>query len=225
MAHSSKSPTKRAGAHPGQRQSGPARRRAVSTEVRRQSILDAALKVFAKHGFAAARLDDVAAAAGVAKGTLYLYFIDKEALFEDLVRSTVAPVLAEISAKAEADVPLRVFLPRLFEVFRTEVLGTDRKLILRLVLTEGQYFPSIAEFYHREIVSRGIKMLRKVARRAAERGELASDAVARFPQLIMAPLLVAVLWDGLFARFDPLDVEGLLGAHAEVLLGRRGRQQ
>jgi len=224
VTRTSQSIAKRAGGQSHQRQKEPTRRRAVSTEVRRKSILDAALKVFAKHGFAAARLDDVAAAAGVAKGTLYLYFSDKEALFEELVRNTVTPVLAEISAKAEADIPIRLFLPRLFEVFRTEVLGTERKLILRLVLTEGQRFPRIAEFYHREIVSRGIKILRKVARRAVQHGELSSDAVARFPQLIMAPLLVAVLWDGLFARFDPLDVEGLLDAHAEILLGRKERR-
>src|SRR5262245_17938042 len=71
----------------------PPRGRKIAPEVRRQAILKAALKVFAAHGFEAARLDDVAKRAGVAKGTLYLYFRAKEALFEALVRSAVTPLL------------------------------------------------------------------------------------------------------------------------------------
>ena len=68
-------------------------RRKVDADARRQAILDAALTVFAERGYEAARLDDVAAKAGVAKGTLYLYFKDKEALFEALVRGAVSPIL------------------------------------------------------------------------------------------------------------------------------------
>ena len=71
----------------------PPRARKVEPETRRQAILDAALAVFAERGFEAARLDDVAARAGVAKGTLYLYFRDKEALFEELVRGAVSPII------------------------------------------------------------------------------------------------------------------------------------
>ena len=62
--------------------------------------------------------------------------------------------------------------------------------------------------------------MRGVAERAARQGEFASDAPARFPQLIVAPLLLAVIWDGLFAKIDPLDVGGLLRAHRELLTGK-----
>ena len=62
--------------------------------------------------------------------------------------------------------------------------------------------------------------MRGVAERAAREGEFASDAAARFPQLIVAPLLLAVVWDSLFAHIDPLDVAGLLRAHREVLTGK-----
>jgi AcrR family transcriptional regulator len=176
---------------------------------RRAAILDAALHVFAEHGYESARLDEVAARAGVAKGTLYLYFKDKEDLFEAMVRSAVAPIMGQMGHLATApDV-------------QTEVLGTDRKLVLRLIMSEGPRFPRIAEFYYREVVSHGIAVMQAVARRAVETGEFSNDAAARFPQLIIAPLLMAVTWDGLFGRQHPLDMPKLLDAHLGLLSGQR----
>jgi AcrR family transcriptional regulator len=200
------------------------RSRAAKAEpgARRQAILDAALHTFAEHGFEAARLDDVAARAGVAKGTLYLYFPSKEALFEGLVRTAVAPIIARMRELAAApDIPPMQAIEAFFSLFETEVLGTQRKLLLRLIISEGPRFPAIAEVYYREVVSRGLVLLRSLAERAARKGEFATDAPARFPQLVVAPLLVALIWDGLFARIDPLDVSRLLAAHAELLAGKR----
>jgi AcrR family transcriptional regulator len=206
--------------------SGSKRRRApkVAPHARRQAILDAALSVFAEHGFAAARLDDVAARAGVAKGTLYLYFKDKEALFESLVRSSVAPILETVGRAAAApDIPAIKVLEMFFALFEKEVLGTQRRLLVRLIISEGPRFPELAAFYHREVVSRGMVLMRGVAQRAVERGEFSADAAARFPQLIVAPLLLAVIWDGLFAKIEPLDVSGLLRAHRDLLAGAARR--
>jgi AcrR family transcriptional regulator len=205
---------------PGKRSRAPK----VEPEARRQAILDAALFTFAEHGFEAARLDDVAARVGVAKGTLYLYFQSKEALFEELVRTAVAPITRRMSELAAApDVPPMKAIEAFFALFETEVLGTKRKLLLRLIISEGPRIPTIAEVYYREVVSRGLAMMRTLAERAARQGEFATDAPARFPQLIVAPLLVALIWDGLFAKIDPLDVSRLLTAHAEVLAGKPRR--
>jgi AcrR family transcriptional regulator len=198
----------------------PAASRKVDTAARREAILDAALTVFAEHGYEAARLDDVASRAGVAKGTLYLYFKDKEALFEALVRSAVPPILGRVSAAAAMPgmAPGDV-LDLFFATFRKEVLGTRRKLLLRLIISEGPRFPTLAEFYYREVVSHGLKLMRAVARNGVASGEFSSDAAARFPQLIVAPLLMAAIWDGLFSKIDPLDVSGLLEAHRRLLTG------
>jgi hypothetical protein len=87
-------------------------------------------------------------------------------------------------------------------------------------MAEGPRFPAIAEFYYREVVSRGLAMLRGLAERAVREGQLGSDAPMRFPQLIVAPLLLAVLWDGLFSRINPIDVGAMLDAHREVLTGQ-----
>jgi AcrR family transcriptional regulator len=192
-------------------------------EARRQAILEAALAVFAEEGFAAAKLDDVADRADVAKGTIYLHFKDKQDLFEQMVREAVSPVIARLEQLAKLpDLPVELVLGAMFEVFRTEVLGTRRKDLLRLILTEGPRFPAIASFYHREVVARGLKLMGELLNRAKSKGELPVDGLARFPQLIVAPLILAVVWDSLFAAIEPLDLEGLLEVHRELLLGGKG---
>jgi AcrR family transcriptional regulator len=196
----------------------PGRVRKIEPAARREAILDAALSVFSERGYEAARLDDVAERAGVAKGTLYLYFDDKEALFEEVIRGAVSPIVERLSALASIpDMPVGESLEALFAVFEKEILGTKRKLLIRLIIAEGPRFPRIAEFYYRNVVGRVMPLISKMAQRAAERGELPSDDLARFPQLIAAPLLVAVIWDGLFARISPLDVAGFFRAHREML--------
>jgi AcrR family transcriptional regulator len=192
-------------------------------EARRQAILEAALDVFAAEGFAAARLDHVAEQAGVAKGTIYLHFKDKQDLFEQMVREAVAPVIARLEALAQLpDLPADAVLRGMFAVFRTEVLGTRRKHLLRLILTEGPRFPAIAHFYHREVVSRGLKLMGGILERAKAKGELSEEGLARFPQLVIAPLLLAVVWDGMFEALEPMDVEGLLDVYRKLLLRTPG---
>jgi AcrR family transcriptional regulator len=184
-----------------------------------QTILDAALDVFAQKGFAEARLEDVAARAGVAKGTIYLYFASKQALFEALVHSGIAAPIEAMESKILAlDLPVEAVLRMLFTFLRIEVLGTRRHEIVRLLITEGSRFPTIAEFYHREVLTRGLGMLRRVANRAVERGELRSDELVRFPQLVVAPAVVAVLWAHLFQRLEPLDIEPMFDAHIALLM-------
>jgi AcrR family transcriptional regulator len=201
------------------------RPRTVAPAERKQAILNASLKVFAERGFEAARLDDVAARAGVAKGTLYLYFKDKETLFEELLRGTVSPILEGVSALAEApDMPFEQTLDTLYAFFEREVLGTDRKLLLRLVLTEGPRFPRIAEAHYRNVVSRMLPLIQKIAVRAQARGELESDAVVRFPQLVAEPIVTAIIWDALFAKIAPLDVAGFLRAHRDMLVAKPRRR-
>jgi AcrR family transcriptional regulator len=183
---------------------------------KREAILAAALDEFSSRGFEATRLDDVAKHASVAKGTIYLYFRDKEALFQELIRTMLTPVIGNIEALGEADVPMTVLAPQLVELFVREVFETRRKDVIRLMIAEGRRFPKLAEFYYREVLSRIITAMRKLLRRAAERGE-APAALVNFPQIIAAPGLVAIIWSGLFERFEPLDVRAMMQAHVALL--------
>jgi hypothetical protein len=134
----------------------------------------------------------------------------------------VHPLLGTLERLREVDIPARMLAEAMLNTFVREVLGTRRKDIVRLVLTEGHRFPAIAEFYHREVVARVLAIVRPLLRRAFERGELASDALARFPQLIVAPALVAIMWRGLFEKYEPLDVPEMVRAHLGILFGGRG---
>jgi AcrR family transcriptional regulator len=192
-------------------------KRAEQSAARREAILAAALDEFSASGFAATRLDDVARRAGVAKGTIYLHFRDKEALFQELIRSALSPFVATIEAASAADLPLRAVAERLVSGFVRDVYGTNRKNIIRLVLVEGRRFPNVADFYYREVVGRAMAAVRRLVERAVARGEISSDAIGKFPQLIMAPALVAIIWEGLFDRFEKLDPEALMRAHFNLL--------
>jgi AcrR family transcriptional regulator len=187
---------------------------------RRDAILTAALEEFSARGFEATRLDDVAARADIAKGTIYLYFRDKETLFQELIRAMLTPLVGTIEALGAVDVPLAVLADQLIDVFVREVYETRRKDVVRLMITEGRRFPKIAEFYYREVLSHIIGAIRAILRRAAARGEV-PEALVEFPQILVAPGLVAIIWSGLFERFEPLDVRAMMKTHVALVLAAR----
>ncbi len=194
--------------------------RKVRSAARREAILAAALDEFAASGFEAARLDDVAKRAGVAKGTIYLYFRDKESLFQELVRTMLTPLVGTIEALGAAEVSIAVLSEQIVELFVREVYETRRKDVIRLMITEGRRFPKLAEFYYHEVLSRIITAVRALLRRAAARGEV-PEVLADFPQIIAAPGLVAIIWAGLFERYEPLDVRKMMKTHVDLLFRPR----
>jgi len=195
---------------------GSPRPREARSAAKREAILAAALDEFSQRGFEAARLEDVAKRAGVAKGTIYLYFRDKETLFQELIRSMLTPVVGTIEAMGQADVPIGVLADRIVDFFVREVYETRRKDVIRLMIAEGPRFPHIAEFYYREVLARIVAAMRGLLSRAAARGE-APAGLVDFPQIIAAPGLLAIIWSGLFARFEPLDVRAMMKTHVELL--------
>jgi AcrR family transcriptional regulator len=203
---------------------GTARARAEKSSARRDAILAAAFDEFSARGFAATRIDDVARRADVAKGTIYLYFRDKEALFQELVRAMLVPLVAALEAPPPENVPVRVLLEAFIDLFVREVYSTKRRAVLRLVMTEGPRFPKLAEFHYRNVVERAMNAMRALIERAIKRGELKHDALLRFPQLVIAPGIVAIIWSGLFDRFAPLDVSAMMRAHLDVLFGKESAQ-
>ena len=186
---------------------------------RREAILAAALEEFTGQGFEATRLDDVARRAGVAKGTIYLYFRDKDALFQELIHTMLTPVVGSLEALSSADVPMRVLADQMADIFVTEIFSNKRREVIRLMISEGRRFPKLAEFYYREVLSRIMAAMRSLLERAVARGE-APEALAKYPQLVAAPGLVAVIWTDLFDKYEPLDVRGMIKAHLSILFSK-----
>ncbi|WP_244487176.1 TetR/AcrR family transcriptional regulator [Afipia sp. Root123D2] len=187
---------------------------------RRAAIVAAGLDEFTARGFAATRLDDVAKRAGVAKGTIYLHFKDKEALFQELVRTALVPLIGRMAnPPLMSGVSARAMMEGFADTFAREVVGTRRGDILRLIIAEGTRFPSLAEFYHREVVSVGIAGMRRMIEYGIARGEIKNKAVAEFPQVVVAPAVVAVIWQGLFGTYSPLDAAAMLRVHLDLIFG------
>lgn len=200
----------------------PVSRREAASRARREAIAEAALDIFVEKGFAAARMDDVAARAGVAKGTIYLHFKDKEALFEEIVRTMlVAPLSRAELALPREDESARGFLERSLLPILLELAGTRRGDVVRLLIAEGARFPRLAETYHHEVIQRGLALMAGLGARARARGEPGADVLEKSPQLVVAPALVGLIWSGLFARLQPLDVRALVAAQLDLIFGPR----
>jgi AcrR family transcriptional regulator len=195
--------------------------RAMRAAGRRQAIVDAALDEFITRGFAATRLDDVAKRAGVAKGTIYLHFKDKEALFEELIRTAIVPVVDRITTPPPLNGSVRDALEGFAKTFIQEVASTRRADIIRLIIAEGPRFPAIADFYYREVISRGLAAMRTLIQIAVHRGEISQTQLERFPQIVVAPAIVAIVWKSLFERHAPLDANEMLRVHLDLIFGQR----
>ena len=193
--------------------------RAERAADRRLAIIEAAFETFIDQGYAATRLDDVAKRAGVAKGTIYLHFKDKQALFEELVRSAIVPLASKLAAPPPATGSIRAVIENFAGNFVREVTTTRRGEIVRLVIAEGPRFPAIADFYYREVVSRGMAGMRALIELAIAKGEIRVSGLKDFPQIVVAPAMVAVIWQGLFGRFAPLDAAAMLRVHLDLIFG------
>src|SRR5204862_3797071 len=159
---------------------------------RPEEILQAALDVFTDRGFAATKLEDVARRAGVTKGTIYLYYENKEALFKALVRETIVPVIAKGEALAHSftGTARDLFEQLIREYFRL-VGDTPLSGIPRLMIAEAGHFPELARFYYEEAVTRPHRLMAGVLERGMKAGGFRRGTDALATTLAMAPLLHA----------------------------------
>ena len=201
----------------------PASSRAERAAERRAAIVAAALDEFSARGFTATRLDDVAKRAGVAKGTIYLHFKDKETLFEELVRTAIVPVVDRMTTPPPIGGSVREALEAFAKTFLREVVATRRADIIRLIVAEGPRFPAIADFYYREVISRGLAAIRGLIEIAIARGEIRLAELKNFPQIVVAPAIVAIVWKSLFERHAPLEANEMLRVHLDLIFGARSK--
>jgi AcrR family transcriptional regulator len=183
-------------------------------------ILDAALDIFAERGFAAARVEDIAARAGVSKGTVYLYFDTKEEMFRALVRENIIANIANVevafaSYKGSARALIELAMARLVDI----VSNTRLIALPKLIIAESGNFPSLAEFYRREVIDRAMELLSRVVALGKTQGEFRDLPVAHVVRLIIAPILLSAIWRASFARFDaePFDYAAFIKTHTDVL--------
>jgi AcrR family transcriptional regulator len=200
-----------------QRKSTRARRK----ESRPRELLAAALELFVERGFAATRLEDVAARAGVSKGTLYLYFTGKEELFKAVVRGEILPAIAKAETLVEG------FTGGAGELLRAVVSGMWANVgstllsgIPKLIIAESGNFPDLARFYYQEVILRGLALMAGVLRRGVQQGEFRKLDVDPTARAMMGPLLLMMLWRHSFQNHEsnPLGAERYLDSYLALVL-------
>src|ERR1700759_3068260 len=150
----------------------PAARWTRRKQARPAEILDAALKVFAEKGYAGTRMDDIARRAGVTKGTIYLYFESKEAVFKSLVRDTIGTTLAGVAAGVQNfQGPAKDLIRFALTTMGHLLTASDRVVLPKIIIAESGNFPELARFYREEIIERGMALMASLIERGITQGE------------------------------------------------------
>lgn len=194
--------------------------------LRHDEILAAAFEEFAAKGYAETRLDDVAERAGIAKGTIYLYFKNKEMLFQAVLRGLIHHVFEELDQficafPGSAEDLVRVVLSRQY----SEVVQNPKaRLMFRLLIAEVHKFPKLADVYLREVIAPGVAAMRMLVEKGVMSGEFRETTIAEYPQILVGPAVLAVVWALILGERNRLDLDAYMDAHIElVLCGLRKR--
>ncbi len=192
-------------------------------ESRPAELLAAALDLFVERGFAATRLDEVAARAGVSKGTLYLYFDSKEDLFKAVIRETIVPLLSDFQRAIDgANDSAAVLLSRFFHLWWQRFGSTRLAGIAKLIMSEAGNFPELARFFHQEVIARNNTLLAGIVQRGIDRGEFRKLDVRAACHLWMAPMVMKAIWSQSFDTLcpieDQLDPGKFIDIHIEFVL-------
>ncbi|HEY0445962.1 MAG TPA: TetR/AcrR family transcriptional regulator [Allosphingosinicella sp.] len=197
----------------------PQRRR--RKEERPGDITAAALQVFAEKGFAGAKIEDIAARAGLSKGAVYLYFPTKDDIFRAVVRDTVAPNLDALrAAMLAADLPfpqlIRQLLPRLAETVSRLPVGA----VLKMVIGESRNFPELARVWHDTVIQKAIGLLSGAIEQAQARGEVRPGNPRIHAFSLIGPVLLGIIWRETFTPVGApeIDLPAIARQHADTVL-------
>lgn len=196
------------------------KKRTRRKELRPGELVEAALAEFATKGYDRATVEAIAARAGAAKGTLYSYFPSKAALFQAAIRQQIGPVFDQLDEVARlwpgsSEELLRAILGRFYSELITR---EDRRVILRILISEGPQFPELTAFYYEHIISGARALLRRVLQQGVERGEFRGGPVLEEPLVVVGPATMAALWQLTFDHVAPLDLERFSAAHIDLVL-------
>lgn len=168
-------------------------------EARPAELMDAALVLFAEKGFAATRLEEIAASAGVSKGTVYLYFENKEALFKAAIEAAMTPAVEAAEALAgnarrSAAELLRDFVFGWWERVGCTPLGAVPKLLV----AEAGNFPEVAQWFHEAIILRAQRAMARLVQAGIARGEFRAVDPMIAARIIFAPMFSYIVWKHVF---------------------------
>jgi TetR/AcrR family transcriptional regulator len=192
-------------------------------EARPGELVKAALDLFVEKGFAATRVDEVAARAGVSKGTLFLYFESKEDLFKAVIRDNIANLFPAWNEEFKTfEGSSAEMLHYAMDLWWLNVGNTPASGIVKLVISEAQNFPEIAAFYQKEVVEPGTGLLQSILQRGVERGEFRHMDTNKSVFSIIAPMIFLMMWKhsmgACAASANIIDPKEFIHMHVDLLL-------
>lgn len=190
-------------------------------QARPGELIAAALQVFVEKGYAATRLEDVALRAGISKGTIYLYFSNKEELFKAVVRQAIVPSLETAETlQSEHRGSAGELLAKILRYWRQQTAATPLGAIPKLVIAECGNFPDLARFYLEEVIQRGHRIIAEALTRGIESGEFRRMDPNYALRVVISPMIFSLLWKHSLEMYEskPLNADQLLDIHLDVLL-------
>jgi len=196
------------------------KKRARRKAERPAEILDAAFEEFVKHGYSATRLEDVAALAGVTKGTIYFYFDTKERVFEEMVRHKTKeflPQLADYALTLEGSHTDRLRALFMYSYAHIAENRASRE-VLRFLISEGGRFPELVDRHYDEFVMPMMEQFKRVIDAGVAAGEFRNAPAAEFTEIVMSPSLLLCLWSLLFGTRKHFDMAAFTEASTDLIL-------
>ena len=186
---------------------------------RPSEILDAALQEFAEYGFGNATIGGIAKRADIVRGTFYLYFKDKDDVFDALMRARLTDPLKQMQAgldtfQGDSETLLKMLFTHLYE----QTGATENITILRVLASEGHRLPHLVQLHHDRVMDIGIGFMKRVIARGIERGEFAPHASHIDPRVLIAPALMSVMWRMVFSGVAEIDLKEIQKGHLKVVL-------
>jgi len=188
-------------------------------DARPAEIIAAGISEFAQYGFERARLDRIAKAAGISKGTIYLYYDSKEALFLAAAEEHVITVMAENENVLETfEGTTSEMLTKLLQSVYQRFVEGEAQALFRILITEGDRIPDVVASYHAMTIKRGATLLRRILERGVARGEVSDSAILANPQVVIAPAIFFALHNMMFRKSGKLEFESFFEAHINLVL-------
>jgi AcrR family transcriptional regulator len=187
---------------------------------RPQEIMEAAFAEFSRNGYATTTLDQIAERAGVTKGTIYVYFENKEHLFISMVREITKTTFDTVQEMFESHEGSTAELLRAqFSFFYQHIVEDRRRRdVLRMLIAEAPRFPELADRYYQEIIRPCLDLLKQAIQRGMDRGEIRKSSIIDSPQVVIAPIALVDMWMMMFDDRQPLDLKAYFDAHLELVL-------
>ena len=187
---------------------------------RPKEILEAAFAEFSRNGYAATTLDQIAERAGVTKGTIYVYFENKEHLFISMVHDCTKAAFDTVEDMFATHEGSTADLLRMQFSFIYQHIVEDRRRreVVRMLIAEAPRFPELADRYYQEILEPCMDRLKQAIQRGIDRGEIRNSPVINSPHVVIAPIALVDLWLMMFGDRQPLDLKTYFDAHLDMAL-------